>query len=108
MSRSARVFIRNFQGRAAHNLNLPGFKITPKSAVLATAGLWEPGDGFFDPNVRLRVHGPDVFVTTVVPHGSDDEAEGVEFMLHADSPTPVNVAVTITVFEEFETHALIE
>lgn len=108
MARSARIFYHNQSGRIPKNINLPGFGITNKSAVSITAGHWTVAPGtFHDPGARLVVHGPDVFVTTVVPHGSSAEAEGVEFMLHVDSPSPIDVAVTITVFEEFEVSTVV-
>ena len=106
MSRTARVFYRQQQGRIPKNVNLPAFGITRGSAVSITAGQVSLGSGFFDPNIRLNVHGPDVFVTNVCPHGDEGGGGGVEFMLHADSPTPIDVAVTISVSEPFETHIL--
>jgi hypothetical protein len=104
MARSFRVFYQNERGRIPKNFNINGFNITNSSAVLVTAALWEAVPGQFGPdlNTRLRVHGPDVWVSNIVPHGSSAEAGGVEFMLHVDSDQPVDVAVTITVFEPCE------
>lgn len=86
------------------NFNIDGFNITNSSAVLVTAALWEAVPGMFGPdlNTRLLVHGNDVWVSNIVPHGGPAEAGGVEFMLHVDSDRPVDVAVTITVFEPCE------
>jgi len=69
---------------------------------LVTAAPCNLGTGFFDPDVRLDVHGPDVRVTNIVPHGPEGGDGGVEFVLNVDSPTPVDVAVTITILEPWE------
>lgn len=104
MARSFRIFYRDEQGRIAKNVNLAGFGITNGSAVLVTAALWQAVPQTLGPGLhtRLNVHGPDVWVSNMVPHGSTAEAEGVEFMLHVNSNEPVDVAVTITVFETCE------
>ena len=104
MARSFRVFYRDQQGRIPKNVNLTGFDIRNSSAVLVTAALWEavPGTFHLGLDTRLRVHGPDVWVSNIVPHGGPSEASGVEFMLRVDSDEPVDVAVTITVFDPCE------
>jgi hypothetical protein len=104
MARSERVFYQRQQGRIAKNFNIGDFGITNASAVLVTAALWDIAPGILGPTLdtRLLVHGPDVWVSNIVPHGGPGEAGGVEFMLHVDSNQPVNVAVTITVFEPCE------
>jgi hypothetical protein len=103
MARSVRVFYRGVQGRAAQNVNIGGFDITRKSAISITAAAAPLGGGFFDPDIRLNVHSPDVFVTNVVPHDPEGGPDGgVEFMLHVNSDSPMDVAVTITVMEPFE------
>lgn len=63
-----------------------------------------PPVGGFGPTIgqRLKFHGPNVWVSNIVPHGGPTEAGGVEFMQHVDSNEPVAVAVTITVFEPCE------
>ncbi|MDF2903520.1 MAG: hypothetical protein K0S25_1158 [Bacillus sp. (in: firmicutes)] len=105
--RSYRVFYLRRNGRIPLNVNLDGFNITNRSTVLITAGQFPSGGGFFDPNVRLGVHGPDVFVTNICPHGPEGGAGGVEFMLHINSNTPINVAVTITVLDPFEGYLVV-
>jgi hypothetical protein len=90
-------------GRLAHNLNISGVDITRRSAILVTAAPCDMGTGFLDPDIRLDVHGPDIRVTNIVPHGPEGGSGGVEFVLNIDSPNPVDVAVTITVFEPWET-----
>ncbi|MET7296693.1 hypothetical protein ABZS79_32120 [Streptomyces griseoloalbus] len=103
MARSFRKFYLNQQGRVAKNFNIGGFDIKNSSAVLVTAAEWNPV-GAFGPTIdtRLKVNGPDVWVSNIVPHGGPTEAGGVEFMLHVDSNQPIAVAVTITVFEPCE------
>jgi hypothetical protein len=102
MAQSHRQFYRQRQGRTAINHNLGGFNITRRSVVLVTAAPCNLWTGFFDPDVRLDVHGPDVRVTNIVPHGPEGGDGGVEFVLNVDSPTPVDVAVTITILEPWE------
>lgn len=105
MARSVRVFYQDRKGRIAMNHNINGFGITNRSAILVTAALWTPNPGSFGDllDIRLGVHGPDVWVSNIVPHGGPSEASGVEFMLHIDSDQPEDVAVTITLFEPCET-----
>ena len=103
MARSFRVFYQDKKGRIPANFNINGFGITNRSAVLVTAALWTPSGLLGDIlDTRLGVHGPDVWVSNIVPHGGPNEAGGVEFMLHVNSDQPVDVAVTITVFEACE------
>jgi hypothetical protein len=107
MAQSHRQFFKQVSGRVAHNINLDGFNITRRSAILVTAAPCDLGGGdFFDPDIRLNVHGPDVRVTNIVPHGPQGGAGGVEWILNVDSPTPVDVAVTITLFEPWESFGL--
>jgi len=107
MARSIRIYYSNVSGRAAFNFNINGFNITNRSTVLVTAAPVEihapPGLGFpsnFSDEARLNVHGPDVRVSNVVPHGPPAEASGVEFVLTTAAPT--GVAVTITLLEPWE------
>jgi hypothetical protein len=106
MARSFRVFLFNQPpGAQAHNFNLNGFGITNGHAVLATAALLDSPPGTFGPdlNTRLQVHGPFVWISNIVPHGSGAEASGVEFVLHVDNSNhAVNTAATITVFDPCE------
>src|SRR5438034_219256 len=47
--RSHRIFYRNQQGRQAKNVNLPGFDITRRSAIVVTAAPCTLSGSFFDP-----------------------------------------------------------
>ena len=98
---SHRKFYRNVSGRKAFNFNLRGADITVRSAIVVTAAPCAlQSSGFLDPDIRLNVHGPDVRVSNVVPHGPEPDVGGVEFVLTADAPT--DVAVTITVLDKWE------
>jgi hypothetical protein len=102
MSRSIRVIYRQVHGRTRVNFNWP--PISRTSAVLITAAEWGPGA---DPSQPLpgRAHlgEANVYVTNIGPHGEPGgEAGGVEFHLHADWSSPINVVATITVLGECE------
>jgi hypothetical protein len=102
MAQSFRVFYAQLSGRTPFNVNLDGFNITRQSAILVTAApcSFSGQGGFFDQDMRLNVHGPDVRVSNVVPHGPEGAAGGVEFVLTLDAPT--DVAVTITVLDPWD------
>jgi hypothetical protein len=44
-----------------------------------------------------------VFVTNIGPHDPEGAAGGVEFYLHVEWDSPLDVMVTITVLEDVET-----
>jgi hypothetical protein len=102
MSRSTRVIFRQTQGRSRHNFNWP--PISRLSAVLVTAAEWAPGTDPSEPLPgRPHLGNADVYVTNIGPHGDPGgEAGGVEFHLHVDTSSPLNVVVTITVLGECE------
>jgi hypothetical protein len=110
MAKSFRVYYPLQSGRNAHNFNIAGATITNRSAVIVTAAPGNfsgpPGLGYktnFDGNnERLNVHGPDVWVSNVVAHGPEGGSGGVEFVLTVAGTEPTDVAVTITVLDEFE------
>ena len=103
MATSIRHFFKaHAGGRTDQNININGLDITRRSAFAVTAAPCDLGTGFLDPDVRLNVHGPNISVTNVVPHGPEGASGGVEFALNIDSREPVDVAVTITVFEPWE------
>ncbi|MEU9131161.1 hypothetical protein AB0D08_24165 [Kitasatospora sp. NPDC048540] len=104
MAISHRQFFRQLKGRVPINVNLSGFDITRRSPILVTAAPCSLGSGFFDPDIRLNVHGPEIRVTNVVPHGPEPETGGVEFILDVDDLT--DVAVTITVFEPWSSFSI--
>lgn len=103
MSQTMRVFYRAQQGRIRKNVNWG--PITAKSTVLITAAEWRPSGGIFSAEVgRYHLGEADVYVTNVGPH--DDEGGGmggVEFHLHVNWDSPLDVVVAITVLEPYET-----
>jgi hypothetical protein len=111
MARSVRLYVKNLPpGRTAFNHNISGFEITNRSVAVVTAapctiggppGLFG-GTNFDGDNLRLNVHGPDVWVSNIVPHGPEGGDGGIEFCLRLDSTAPQDVAVTITVLEPWE------
>jgi hypothetical protein len=98
MARSIRIVYQGVQGRVRRNFNWP--PITEQSAVIITAAEWRPGNGILDG--RPHLGDADVYVTNVGPHDPEGGDGGVEFHLHADSPTPLNVIVTISVLDNVE------
>lgn len=100
MATSHRVFYKQLNGRVPTNFNLVGANITRRSVILVTAAPCSLGGGFPDPDIRLNVHGPEVRVSNIVPHGPEPDTGGVEFVLDVASQT--DVAVTITVLEPWD------
>jgi hypothetical protein len=105
MARSKRFIFRNMQGRTRHNHNWDA--ISQESAVIMTAAGWRFSGGVFGADGRpfLGEPGqePNVYITNIGPHGRPGgEAGGVEFLLHTESSTPIDVMITITVFDPVE------
>lgn len=104
-ARSDRFIIRNVQGRTRFNRNWDA--IAQESVVIITAAQWRFAGGIFGSEGRpfLGEPGqePKVYVTNVGPHGKPGvEAGGVEFLLHAESSSPIDVMVTVTVLNPAE------
>lgn len=107
MARSLRVLYRNQVTRSRKNLNWDAIDLD--SAVIVTAAEFKHGFemGSFDtgPKTKGRPHlgEANVYVTNVGPHGQDGiEAGGVEFLLHVEWGSPLDVVVTITVLDGIE------
>lgn len=101
MARSIRIVYRGVQGRVRRNFNWP--PINKNSAVVITAAEWMPSGGLFGITVgRPHLGEANVFVTNVGPHDPEGGDGGVEFHLHAESATPLDVIVTISVLEDVE------
>jgi hypothetical protein len=94
MARSIRFIRRNVQGRVRQNFNFG--PITQRSAVVITAA--ELGEGG-----RPHLGEANVWVTNVGPHNPEGgPVGGVEFHIHSDFSSPINVLVTISVLEDIE------
>jgi hypothetical protein len=102
MARSFRIFYDNQQGVVRQNVNLAG-AIDKKSAVVITAAefQWPGGLGGLE-DIRPLLGAAPVWVSNVGVHGDEGGGGGVEFLLHVDWDSPLDVMVTITVFEDIE------
>jgi hypothetical protein len=101
MSRSIRVLYHNLQGRCTINFNWG--PITKRSAVIITAAEWRAGTDPFDSTGRPLLGAANVYVTNIGPHDPEGATGGVEFCVHVDWDSPLNIQVTITVLDEIET-----
>ncbi|WP_313166652.1 hypothetical protein [Massilia oculi] len=109
MVKSIRLLYRNIQGRVRCNYNWDWQKMCERSAVMVTAVEWSGGAGpgavtFTRDSSPGHPHlgQANVYVTNIGPHDSEVGPGGVEFYLHADSDTPLDVLVTITDLGEVE------
>ena len=100
MARSTRFIFRNVQGRQRQNINFG--PITESSAVVITASEFRFFGGAFGAAGRPHLGEANVFVTNVGPHDPEPDVGGVEFHIHAESASPIDVMVTITVLEDVE------
>jgi hypothetical protein len=100
MARSTRLIIRNVQGRRRHNHNFG--PIRQNSAVIITAAEFRFAGGVFGAAGRPHLGEANVFVTNIGPHDPEPDVGGVEFHIHAESASPIDVMVTITVLEDVE------
>ena len=107
MSRSTRAIFRQVQGRV--RLNFDWSPISRLSAVLVTAAEWHPGTDPEEPEPGRPLLGDaNVYVTNIGPHGDPGgEAGGVEFYLHVDWDSPLNVVVTFTVLGNSENQIVV-
>jgi hypothetical protein len=105
MARSIRVLYRGVQGRVRKNFNFPAINLD--SPVIITAAEFSPSFGGLGggPKTLGRPHlgEANVYVTNIGPHGvAGVEAGGVEFHLHVDFDSPLDVVVTITALDDIE------
>lgn len=101
MARSIRVLYRGVQGRVRRNFNWA--PITEKSAVVITAAEWAGSGGVFGATEgRPRLGEANVYATNVGPHDPEGGSGGVEFHLHVEGNSPLDVIVTISVLENVE------
>jgi hypothetical protein len=105
MSTSVRFVKRGVHGVLRENWQLPGIIKSSKAVVHISAGEVAYGTTTAHPTPPAQdfyYHlGPtSVWVSNVSPHKNDfnpQDPGGVEFLLHVDSDSPLDVAVTITV-----------
>ena len=104
MAQSIRVLYREQRGTLRKNFNWPPIKLD--SAVIVTAAEFTPHFGqLFSVTKTLgrpNLGAANVYVTNIGPHGPEGDNGGVEFLLHVDWDSPLDVVVTITVLEDIE------
>lgn len=103
MAQSIRVLYRGQKGTTRKNFNWNPINLD--SAVIVTAAEFSPHFGdLVRPKTLGRPHlgAANIYVTNVGPHGPEPEVGGVEFLLHVDWETPLDIIVTITVLEDIE------
>jgi hypothetical protein len=110
MSRSVRFIVRGVHGRVRMNHNWNAIKshasvVQISAAEIKPATLQPlPAPGAPAQNFIYNLGDANVWVSNVSPHAGDHfvgEPGGVEFILNVDFPSPLNVAVTITVEDSF-------
>ncbi len=101
MARSNRYLYRGVQGRVRENVNWS--PINKNSAVVITAAEYALDGGIAGTAGRPRLGEANVYVTNIGPHNPEGGDGGVEFHLHVDWSSPLDVIVTITVLEDIET-----
>ncbi|HJZ59956.1 MAG TPA: hypothetical protein VKE74_33750 [Gemmataceae bacterium] len=106
MARSIRYLRRGVQGQSRQNFNWPGV-ISARSVVHVTAAEVQFGTTQAQPNPPVQdfhyvLGAAPVWVSNVSPHWNEFTGDpgGVEYILHVDWGTPLDVAVTITVEDE--------
>jgi hypothetical protein len=105
--------VHGARGRVRQNFNTDAIK-SHASVVHITAGEIKPIDpnvppefrqpGEPDQNFIYNLGDANVWISNISPHRQDHfngEPSGVEFILNVDFPSPINVAVTITVEDNF-------
>ena len=101
MARSIRLLYRGMKGRVRVNHNWDA--ITQSSPVIITAAEWSPSGGIFGATAgRPHLGEASVYVTNIGPHNPEGGTGSVEFHLHVDWPSPLDVMVTISVLENVE------
>ena len=113
MSQSVRFVRRGIHGRVPQNFNFPAIR-SNTSVVHITAAEIKPIDPTVPPIFKevgdpgqdfiYHVGDANVWVSNISPHRQahfDGEPGGIEFILNVDFPSPIDVAITITVEDNF-------
>ncbi len=100
LSRTIRLLYRGMKGRVRENFNW-GIDppITKKSVVLMTAAEATVSQGIIGPEdlTAFNLGDADIYVTNISPHQG-----GVEFILHVNWESPLDVLVDLTVMDPYE------
>ena len=106
MAQSYRYIRRGVHGRVGENFNWPGV-ITARSVVHVTAGEVKIGTTQLQqtPPVQdffYHLGDASVWVSNISPHKNEFTSDpgGVEFFLHVDFDSPIDVGITITVEDD--------
>jgi len=108
MSKSIRFVRRGVKGRVRQNFNWPVIK-SAQAVVHITAGEVKPGSpsivlgGHAEQDFIYHLGDADVWVSNISPHFNSQfpgEPGGVEFILHVDFNSPIDVGITITVEDD--------
>jgi hypothetical protein len=106
LARSIRILYRGVHGRVRQNFNWD--PIHANSALVITAAEWHATGGIVPPTVgRPNLGAANVYVTNVGPHDPEGSTGGVEFILNVDWASPLDVIVTITVFDDVESFEVV-
>ena len=107
MSKSIRFVRRGVQGRVRQNFNWPGVINSAQAVVHITAGEVIQGPrtevGGIAQDFIYNLGNADVSVSNISPHFNSHfggEPGGVEFILHVNWDSPLDVAITITVEDQ--------
>jgi|GEM_PF-883660 len=113
MAQSVRFVRRGVRGRVRQNFNFPAISSNTK-VIHITAGEVKLRDPNVPPSLReagdpgqnfiYNLGDANVWVSNISPHNQDHfvgEPGGVEFILNVDFPSPIDVAITITVEDGF-------
>jgi hypothetical protein len=97
------------RGRVPHNFNWVEIK-SRQAVVHITAGEVTPAavpssviGGHAEQSFMYHIGDADVWVSNISPHFNDhfqNEPGGVEFILHVDFDSPIDVGITITVEDD--------
>lgn len=107
MSKSIRFVRRRAQGRVRQNFNLPGIVNSAQAVVHVTAGEVTQGPRTLVETVAqdfiYNLGDADIWVSNISPHFNSHfggEPGGVEFILHVNWDSPLDVGITITVEDQ--------
>src|SRR5262249_27775890 len=108
---------RGVHGRVRQNFNTPAIRSSASVVHITAAEVIPPAPpsevpprfklpGEPDQNFRYNLGDANVWISNISPHLQDHfdgEPAGVEFILNVDFPSPIDVAITITVEDNFPT-----
>lgn len=111
MAQSIRFPLRGIHGRHTQNFNWPSAIRSRQAVVQVTAAEIKPAppsevlgpNGTTTQNYMFWLGAANVSVSNICPHFNDHfngEPGGVEFVVTVDWPSPIDVAVTITVEDQ--------